>query len=216
MDGSKMSLQEKSSISPYSPQKRQSVSGQKTPTIASSLPFYSKKGPLLPSMCSLANSKLIFSSSSSVECLSHLKDLLKQLINLQDTVQSSVGPIVAKAYSQPADTLGKRLAKAVGRHQEASLTSAQFLEKTFKKIPSTEEVHKKKVFSPEKAREELLHSLLQNPQIGVMQDRENHLSLRGDFTCLVTHGGPDTVRQTFVLKALQFLAKQKATHLHCA
>jgi hypothetical protein len=137
------------------------------------------------------------------------QDLLKQLINLQDTVQSSVGPIVAKAYSQPADTLGKRLAKAVGRHQEASLTSAQFLEKTFKKIPSTEEVHKKKVFSPEKAREELLHSLLQNPQIGVMQDRENHLSLRGDFTCLVTHGGPDTVRQTFVLKALQFLAKKK-------
>jgi hypothetical protein len=42
-----------------------------------------------------------------------------------------------------------------------------------------------------------------------MQDRENNLSLIGDFTCMAAHGGPDTVRQTFVLKALQFLAKQK-------
>ena len=132
----------------------------------------------------------------------YARDLLSLL---QSQRQEAVGPYIAKAYSQAMSqpTLELRMQKAVGTKRGASLSASESLGAALGKVPTLEEIGKRTLYSPEKAREELFSVLLQRcSQHAQLVLRKDEFAFRADFREMVDARGPDRFRQRLVLKAL--------------
>jgi tetratricopeptide (TPR) repeat protein len=137
-----------------------------------------------------------------------MHDLLAHLITLTDKKDSSVGYDVCKAYTtQATSPLEKRLEKAVGKRDQ-SQTPAEYLKSAFRTPPSWEDIEKKQLCSPLKAKEELLFSLRCADVAEGKIDPEGASTLRANFIRLRSVSDPS--RQDKVLRALQFWASQNS------
>ncbi len=154
-------------------------------------------------------------------------DLLKQLINLREspTLENGAGTLVYKAYdkAKKIPSVDEKLKTITERKQERSMTSMQSDVACLGKVPTWQEIEKLALFTPSKAREELLSTLLKRSAdyitTGNIQGKK---ILRSSFKEMKRSDQPDTDRQTLVLQALTYLIgvdNQKpvsVTLQHCA
>ena len=189
-------------------------------------PFFFREGTL-----ATLNMQFVYLQNQISSCLQKNVlmtpiDLLSHLITLRDSpsLDNAPGLIISKAYlraSQPA--VEEKLKWITSRSDGKSLTSMQSDLACLGKIPTLEEVEKRKLFSPAKAKEELLGSLLYNSTsfltIGLVKGKE---TIRASFKKILQGDKPDIGRQTFVLSSLASLIEQKegkavsVTIQHCA
>lgn len=119
-------------------------------------------------------------------------DLLKEMISLKE---NSMGNHVYEAYNHRLLSPENRLKKATQRELEQSMTSTQYYHACLEKVPSLEEIEHGKLYSPEKALDEILAMKIENNQ------------QRVDFGKFKN----DHRRQTLVLQALSWKLKN-TTH----
>jgi NLR family CARD domain-containing protein 3 len=140
-------------------------------------------------------------------------DLLEQIITIQvkQTIDNSSGMNVSKAYKkallQPVE---KRIETVIPRNQ--SLKSYESDQACLGKIPSLEEIEKKELFTPAKAREELFMTLLIKSgdfiSEGLVQGKK---MIRVSFKNMKQGEEPDQERQALVLQALIHFMQMEQT-----
>ncbi len=154
-------------------------------------------------------------------------DLLKQLINLREspTLENGAGTLVYKAYdkARTLPSVDDKLKQITARKQERSMTSMQSDVACLGKVPTWQEIEKLALFTPSKAREELMSTLLKRSAdyitTGNIQGKK---ILRASFKEMSRNNGPDLERQILVLQALTYLISlddQKPVSItlqHCA
>src|SRR5262249_17336933 len=133
-------------------------------------------------------------------------DLLEHIVTLQLnnlTLDHSAGIYVAKVYekARSCSRKDKRLKFITSRTK--SLTSSQSDRASLSRIPTIEEVEKKQLFAPTKAREELFKTLLIRSEEfiddGYAQGKN---AIQVSFKKMTNSNKPDEERQKLVLQAL--------------
>ena len=134
------------------------------------------------------------------------EELLKYIITLNDnpTLSNAPGVNIERSYFKAKHTLIEdRLKQITSRHQDQTLTSLKSDQACLGRNPTHEEIEKKQLFSPAKAKEELMANLLHRSadfiSIGTVKGKE---TLRVSFKELVMDGIPDIERQRLVLRSL--------------
>jgi hypothetical protein len=137
-------------------------------------------------------------------------DLLKMLINIREkpSADNSPGVYVSQSYKKAyaLSSPDERLKKAVDRVHDQSLTSIQSDHASVGKIPTFAEVEKLQMWTPSKAKEELLATLLfRLNQLypfmshGVIDGKK---TLKVSFKEISHQGKADEARQKLILQGL--------------
>ncbi|MBF5058757.1 putative nucleotidyltransferase substrate binding domain-containing protein [Candidatus Neptunochlamydia vexilliferae] len=135
--------------------------------------------------------------------------LLSHLVNLHkdDFSTSLIGPYIQKAYTFKSGSVETRLKKATGAREDRSKTTPQAMKATLGKIPKHEEIENHKLYTLEKAKQEL---------IAFPMKGQGHLLKDGleiNFSKL-----PTPNRQRLLFESLSLLTNKKMTNFripHC-
>ncbi|MBF5059957.1 hypothetical protein NEPTK9_001481 [Candidatus Neptunochlamydia vexilliferae] len=135
--------------------------------------------------------------------------LLSHLVNLHkdDFSTSLIGPYIQKAYTFKSGSIENRLKTATGAREDRSKTTPQTMKATLGKIPKLEEIENHKLYTLEKAKQELIAF----PMKGQGHLLKNGLEI--NFSKL-----PTPNRQRLLFESLSLLTNKKMTSFripHC-
>ena len=141
-------------------------------------------------------------------------DLLDKLITLkgEDGKTSQIGGRIYEQYKN-ARSLSypeERLKKATDRQSKQSLTTKQAMYASLGKIPTIEEIQKRKKFSIKKAQKEFTEYSLFIIEVSIIVNQKDKQKLSANFEKISQSGNPDTERQDSMLSGLDlFLSYQE-------
>jgi WD40 repeat protein len=141
-------------------------------------------------------------------------DLLRMLVNVREkpSADNSIGEYIHRAYKKALALSSQedRLKQVTSRPHDKSLSSVQSDRAIFGKIPAYAEIEKLQFWTPSKAKEELLATMLYrlNQSLSFITHGTIHgkKTLRISFKEITLLGKPDIERQKLILQGITILA----------